>query len=105
MPVTYTMHRRINAPLEFRGLKGRYIFYAGGLLVGALLIFAILYISGANGWICLPLVVGSAAAGIGGIYRLSHRYGEHGWAKRQAARRIPKAIRCNTRTLFIELKH
>ncbi|MES1249574.1 MAG: DUF4133 domain-containing protein, partial [Chitinophaga rupis] len=44
LPV-YKVHRRINAPLQFKGFKAQYIFYAGGIIVGSMLFFAALYIS------------------------------------------------------------
>jgi len=102
--VTYTIHRRINAPLQFNGLKAQYIYYAGGIIIGGLFLFAILYISGLSSWVCLLLSVGSAALGIATCYRLSNRYGEFGWQQKKIARRLPKALRVRSRQLFTQLK-
>jgi hypothetical protein len=104
MSTIYTTHRRINAPVEFKGLKGPYILFAGGTVVADLFLFAILHILGVNDLICLILCFGTGALGIGGAYHLSRRYGVHGWRKRRAARRLPKVLRCDSRSLFLELK-
>ena len=42
----YGINKGINKPIEFRGLKAQYIWYLAGGLVGLLVLFAILYISG-----------------------------------------------------------
>jgi hypothetical protein len=98
------LQRRINAPLQFQGLKGRYIFYGGGMLVGTLVLFIILYMAGVNLLIAVPVCLGIGFAGIGGIYRLSDRLGEHGWRKRRIARRIPHSLLVNSQFPFINLK-
>ena len=100
----YHIHKGINRPIVFRGLRAQYILYAGGILVGDLLLFAILYISGVSSWICLPFTITLAAAGILAVYRLSHRYGEFGLLKHRAARRLPPALRSHSRHPFIHLK-
>jgi hypothetical protein len=101
---SYPLHRRINASLQFNGLKAQYIYYAGGIIIGSLLLFAILYISGVNSWICLLLVLGSGILGITTVYRFSHRYGEYGWQKKMIARRLPKTLLVHSRQLFTRLK-
>ncbi|HWK02187.1 MAG TPA: DUF4133 domain-containing protein [Puia sp.] len=101
----YHLHKGINKPIVFRGLRAQYILYAAGVLVGSLLFFTILFIGGVSPWICLPLTITLAAAGILAIYRLSHRYGEYGLLKRRAARRLPTALRSHSRYPFIDLKN
>lgn len=103
LPV-YKIHRRINAPLQFKGFRAQYIFYAGGVIIGAMLFFAALYISGLNSWIALLLGLGSGALGLAGVHWLSRRFGEYGLQKYWAARRLPKTLRIASRTLFITLK-
>jgi len=100
----YPIHKGINRPIVFRGLQAQYILYAGGILIGDLLLFAILYISGISSWICLSLAIILAIVGIGTAYRLSHRYGEFGLLKKKAARRLPKFLRSPSRNTFIHLK-
>lgn len=104
MTITYNMHRRVNAPVVFKGLKGQYILFAGGTVVADLFLFAVLYIAGLNHWICLLLCTGAGVLGIGGSYYCSRHYGIHGWRKRRVARMTPKALRSGTRRIFIQLK-
>lgn len=99
----YTINKTINKPIEFKGLKGQYIWYLGGGLVGLLLLFAILYISGVNPFICLVLIL---LIGIGlfmQVYRLSHKYGEYGMMKKIAKRGIPQSVKVYSRKTFIRL--
>ena len=100
----YTINRRIDAPVQFHGFKAQYIFYAGGIIVGEMFLFAIFYISGLSAWICLPLCGGSGALGLAALHRLSQRYGEFGWRKKRASRRIPKSLLVGSRQLFIAVK-
>jgi hypothetical protein len=104
MSTIYTNHRRVNAPIGFKGLKGQYILYAGGAIVAALFLFALLYIAHVNSWVCLLLCLGTGGSGIGGAYHFSHRYGVYGWRKRRAARRLPKALRSGSRKQYLQLK-
>lgn len=99
----YTINKAINKPIEFKGLKGQYIWYLGGGLVGLLLLFAILYICGVNPFICLVLIL---LIGIGlfmQVYRLSHKYGEYGMMKKIAKRGIPQSVKVYSRKTFIRL--
>ena len=105
MYTVYKMHRRVNAPLEFHGLKAQYIFYAGGLVVADMLLFAILYIVGVNNYVCLALCFGIGAAGLGVCHYLSHRYGPHGWRKRHMAGTLPNGLRPRGRRVYLHLKH
>jgi len=104
MPTVYKIHRRVNAPIEFNGLKAQYILYAGGVIVGDLFLFAILYIAGISSWICLVVCCGLGSAGVGGAYHLSHRYGEYGWRKRRARRGVPKVLCATSRQVYLRLK-
>jgi len=100
----YPIHKGINKPITFRGLQAQYILYAGGILIGNLFLFAVLYISGISSWFCLPFTFALGAAGIGKVYQLSHQYGEFGLMKLRAARRLPHTLRSHSRHLFIHLK-
>ena len=100
-----TIHRRVNAPVEFKGLKGQYILFAGGTIIGGLFLFAILYIVGLNSWVCLVLCSGVGVMGVGGSFYYSHRYGVYGWRKRRLARRTPRLLRTVSRHLFLDLKN
>ena len=103
MPI-YNINRAVNKPIEFRGLKGQYILYAGGLLIGDFLLFVILYICHINTWVCVVIGFGSGATGVSMLYQRSRKYGQHGWARKRAGRYTPKALRARSNTLFINLK-
>ena len=49
----YTINKGINKPIEFKGLKAQYIGYLAAGLIGLLILFAALYISGVNTFVCL----------------------------------------------------
>jgi len=96
----YTINKGINKPIEFKGLKAQYIWYLGlGLLV-LLVLFAILYICGMNTYVLLFLIVSLASGLFMLVYRLSHKYGQHGMMKKIAKRSIPKRIKAGSRKLF-----
>ena len=100
----YKINKGINKPIEFKGLKAQYIGYLGGGLVILLIVFAVLYISGVNTFICLGLVVVLATGLFMFVYRLSHKYGQYGLLKEAARRSIPMHLTCNSRKVFLRLK-
>jgi hypothetical protein len=104
MPV-YQINKGINKSIEFKGLKAQYIWYFGGMVVGLLFIFAILYLIGAPSWFCIALCGGSGTYGSIQLFRLSHTYGEHGLMKTIAKKRVPKALRSYGRKHFQRLDH
>jgi cell division protein FtsW (lipid II flippase) len=89
----YQINKSINKPVEFKGLKAQYIWYLGGGLVGLFIFFAIIYITGINIFICLALIVSLTTALFMYVYKLSHRYGEHGLMKKLAKKRVPKWLK------------
>jgi len=99
----YKINKGINRPIEFRGLKAQYIWYLGGGLLALLILFAILYICGVNTFVCLAIILLSGAGLFMHVYRLSHKYGEHGMMKAVAKRSIPKKVKSYSRKLFIGL--
>ncbi|MGI8598208.1 MAG: DUF4133 domain-containing protein [Chitinophagaceae bacterium] len=96
----YRINKGINKPIEFKGLKAQYIWYLGGGLLCLLILFAILYICGLNTFVCLALILILGTALFMYVYRLSHKYGEHGMMKKMARRRVPKVIKNYTRRVF-----
>ena len=99
----YTINKGINKAIEFRGLKAQYIWYLGGGLLGLLILFAILYICGINTFVCLGLIFIAGGVLFAQIYRLSHKYGEHGMMKSVAKRSIPAVIKSYSRKVFTGL--
>ena len=100
----YVINRSIDKPVEFKGLKAQYILYAGGILVGDILLFAILYICRVNSWVCMLVSFGLGGGGITLTYKTCKKYGAHGLAKKAAARKAPLSIRCRSRNIFTQLK-
>ncbi|HEY8929594.1 MAG TPA: DUF4133 domain-containing protein [Mucilaginibacter sp.] len=104
MASVYSINKGINKAIQFKGLKAQYITYLAVGLVVLLIVFAVLYICGVNTYICLILVGGSGTTLIMGVFRLSHRYGEHGLLKRNARRSLPDYIQFRSRKVFTHLK-
>ena len=96
----YRINKGINKPIEFRGLKAQYIWWLGGVVIGGMIVFAILYISGVSGYLCVPLVLGLGGLGVAQVYRTSRRYGEFGLMKHRAQKQLQKVIHARTRRLF-----
>ena len=104
MPTSvYTINKGINKPIEFKGLKAQYIWYLGGGLLALLIGFAVLYICGANTFFCLGVILFFGIVLFVKIYKLSHKYGEHGIMKQMAKRQIPECIKIRSVRIFSTL--
>ncbi len=103
MNSVYKINKGINKPIEFKGLKAQYIGYLGIGVILLLIIFAVLYISGVNMFVCLGLILLFGTLLFMGIYRLSDTYGQHGLLKKLATRNIPEYLACRSRTIFLSL--
>ncbi len=103
MNSVYKINKGINKPIEFKGLKAQYIGYLGIGVIVLLIIFAVLYISGVNMFVCLGLILVLGTLLFMGIYRLSDTYGQHGLLKKLARRNIPECLACRSRTIFLGL--
>ncbi|MBE7172873.1 MAG: DUF4133 domain-containing protein [Williamsia sp.] len=101
----YQINKGINKPIEFKGLKAQYIWYLGGGLVALLILFAILYITGVNTYICLGIILLLGTGLFILVYRLSSKYGEHGIMKVLSKRSVPKAVKIYSRSVFLELNY
>lgn len=100
----YHINKGINRPVEFRGLKAQYVWYLGAGLLVLLILFAVLYISGVNSFICLAVVGAAGTYLFIRVYQMSHRYGQYGLMKKIASRKVPTAIKIRSRQVFIRLK-
>ena len=100
----YQINKGVSKPIVFKGLKAQYIAYLAVSLVLLLISFAILYICGLSLWVILPLIVGLGSALFFTVFRLSHRFGEHGLSKHFAKKQLPDYIRFNSRQVFINLR-
>lgn len=99
---TFQINKGVNKSVEFKGLKAQYIWYLGGGLVCLLLLFAILYITGLNTYLCLVIIMTSGGLLFVVIYKLNNKYGEYGIMKNSARKRCPKVIRNNSREIFVK---
>ena len=98
----YPINKGINKSVVFKGLRAQYIWWLGGVVIGAMILFAILYIIGVSAYLCIPLVGGLGAVGVSRVYRMSRRYGEYGLMKRRAQASVPKVIHARSRRLFMQ---
>jgi hypothetical protein len=96
----YTINKGVNQPVVFKGLKAQYIWFLGGGLVILLVLFAVLYITGVNSFICIATILLLGTALFVYVYKLSHKYGEFGLMKKIARRSVPRVIKCNSRVVF-----
>jgi hypothetical protein len=98
--IVYSINKGINKSPEFKGLKAQYIWWLGGVVIGGMVVFAILYIAGVSTYVCIPLVGVAGAVGVSRVYRMSRQYGEYGLMKWRAKRGVPKVIHARSRNLF-----
>lgn len=104
MASIYHINKGINKPIEFKGLKAQYVTYLAIGLVVLLLAFAIMYIVGANLFVCIVAIVVAGTALFMSVFRLSHKYGQYGLLKKLSKRYIPRAIKFKSRKLFLALR-
>jgi len=98
--MVYQINKGINKPIEFKGLKAQYIGYLGGGLVVLLVLFAVMYLLHVPVWACLVLIAGLGSTLFYQVFRLSHRYGQHGLMKRTAKRYLPAYLKFKSRKIF-----
>jgi len=90
--LNYDINKGVNRQIEFRGLKGQYIYILAIGLAVLLVGFAIMYIAGVPVFLLLPIVVSVGSGLFVVVYRLSSKYGAHGLMKAMAHRQVPSAI-------------
>ncbi|HLZ86413.1 MAG TPA: DUF4133 domain-containing protein [Puia sp.] len=99
----YPTYRAIGRPIEFQGLQGPYILAGAMALIADLLLFVLLYCCGTPPWLCIGIAFGLGTAAVVIARALSRRFGVHGWMKHLAAKRLPDAIRFNSRQVYLNL--
>ncbi|MEJ7827107.1 MAG: DUF4133 domain-containing protein [Segetibacter sp.] len=100
----YQINKGINKSIEFKGLKAQYIWYFAAGVIALLIIFAVLYIIGVNSFICIGIIFFAGTILVIKIYGLSNTYGEYGMMKKVAKRSVPKVIKSNSRSVFLQKK-
>jgi hypothetical protein len=103
MASVYPVNKGINKPIEFRGLKAQYIWYLAGGCLFLLVLFAALYITGVNQYLCIGIVGLLTTILFMTVYRTSHKYGEFGIMKKIARRAVPTVIKSYSRKTFTQL--
>jgi hypothetical protein len=98
--MSYQINKGINKPIEFKGLKAQYIGYLAGGLVALLLLFAVLYLLGASVVLCTLLILSLGSLLFYQVFRLSHKFGEHGLMKHKARRNLPDYLKFRSRQIF-----
>jgi hypothetical protein len=98
----YQINKGINQSIEFKGLKAQYIWYLGGGVVVLMILFAAMYIVGLPSFVCVGIIGIAGTLLVLYIYRMSHKYGEHGMMKALAKRQVPKAVKVQSRKIFFQ---
>lgn len=88
----YGINKGIGRSVEFRGLKAQYLFVFAGGLLAVFVLLVVLFMAGADQWLCIGFGAGAASALVWGTFRLNAKYGEHGLMKLAAARRHPRYL-------------
>ncbi|QRY55574.1 DUF4133 domain-containing protein [Sphingobacterium siyangense] len=101
--IVYHINKGINSSIEFKGLKAQYIWYLGGGIVILMVLFSVLYFIGIPSLGCMGIVGAAGSVLVMKIYAMSKKYGEHGLMKAIAKKQVPKAVRCNSRKVFLTL--
>ena len=101
---SYQINKGVNRPVEFRGLKGHYIGYLAACVVGTMVGFGVMYACGISLYVCTPSALGLGGWAAARIFRMSRRYGLYGLMKREAEKRMPKALLSRSRKVFIQLR-
>lgn len=103
MSSIYQINKGINKPIEFRGLKAQWIAYLAGGLVALLILFAVLYITGTNVFICLAVILALGATLFITVFHYSAKYGQYGLLKKAAKRSMPAYLKFRSRKMFTRL--
>jgi predicted lipid-binding transport protein (Tim44 family) len=99
MASVYSINRNVNRPVQFKGLKGQWMYKMAAVLVMLLLTFAILYICGVAAILCVVIVFSAGGFLIHRIYKFNDKYGEHGLMKKNCARQI--ILKVQSRKIFM----
>ncbi|SIO53802.1 DUF4133 domain-containing protein [Chitinophaga niabensis] len=103
MSTVYQVNKGINRSIEFKGIKAQYIIYLAVGLVTLLLLFTILYVVGVSTYMCMAIIIPTAAIFYTVIQRISKKYGEHGLTNYFSRKRLPSSIQTKTRNIFFQL--
>lgn len=92
--INYNINKGIGRTAEFKGLKTQYLFLFTGGLLATLVLVMVLYMAGANSYLCLAVAGVGSGCIVWGTFTLNRKYGEHGLMKLAAKRKHPQYITC-----------
>lgn len=81
MARVYPVFRGVDNELEFRGLRGKYFYYAVGGVIGSIFLTLLLYILGINLFLALLLMVATGCGVLFYTYSANKKYGRWGDVK------------------------
>lgn len=90
--ISYNVNKGIGRTVEFKGLKAQYLFIFAGGLLSVLVLLMVMYIVGANTYVCLFVGALGASTIIWKTFSLNSKYGEHGLMKLAARKKHPRYI-------------
>ncbi|MBS1526374.1 MAG: DUF4133 domain-containing protein, partial [Bacteroidetes bacterium] len=67
-------------------------------------VFAVMYIVGVPVISCIIIISVLGSGLFYQVFKLSHKYGEHGLMKKAAKRYLPNHLKFTTRNIFLKLK-
>ena len=83
MARVYPVFRGVDNELEFRGLRGKYFYYAVGGVIGSIFVTLLLYILGVNLFLALLLMVATGSGVLFYMYSANKKYGRWGDVKQR----------------------
>lgn len=81
MARVYPIFRGVDNELEFRGLRGKYFYYAVGGVIGSIFLTLFLYIFGVNLFLALLLMLATGGGAVFYTYSANKKYGRWGDVK------------------------
>ena len=88
----FPINKGINKPVEFKGLRSQYLFIFAGGLLGIIILFMVMYMSGVPQPVCIGFALITAPLLIRQTFSLNKKYGTHGLMKLQAVKRYPRRL-------------
>lgn len=88
----YSINKGIGRSAEFKGLKSQYLFIFVGGLLAVFVLFVVMYMAGADQWLCIGFGLISGSVLVWGTFHLNEKYGEYGLLKLMALSNHPRYI-------------
>lgn len=88
----YSINKGIGKSVEFKGLKAQYLFIFAAGLLAVFVVFVILYMAGADQWVCIGFGMTAASVLVWMTFNLNTRYGEHGLMKLMSKKQHPRYL-------------